>query len=257
MRAESRLSNCPSGAGGALDAPAVIQARAISRRRLCRIGAVSILGLLAPVGCGGPPRPADVAALIRAGDFKAAREAAEAILERNPEDAQILREAGAMAFAAGDFSRARALFTSLQDDESVAAILPSGLRPAHWLALIGLRTGEASAAGLDPFNDPLYQLIAGAMTVEAYVTAKVAAARQVADATLLSIAASPGRDAVLDSLAWRDAPQFRCTANFAAGQRAVMLGDRAAARGLFAAAADIEVDLLERYVAGAELARLA
>lgn len=234
------------------------QARATSRRRFCKIGAASALSLLAPVGCGGLARPVDVAALIRAGDLNAARKAAEAILKRSPDDGQVLLEAGALAFAAGDFSRAHALFAAAQDRESLAAIVPSGMLPAHWLFLTGRRSGQMPAVlGVDLFNDPFCRVLGGAMTVDDYVGAEVAAARQVADATLLSIAASPGRDAALQSLARRDVPQYRCTGNFAAGQRAVMLGDRATARGLFSEAADAAVDLLERYVAKAERARLA
>ncbi len=234
------------------------ETRALARRRFCKIGAASVLSLLAPVGCGGPAHPADVAALIRTGDFNAAREAAEAILKRSPDDGQVLLEAGTLAFAQGDFSRAHALFAAAQDHASLAAIVPSGMLPAHWLFLTWLRSGQTPAVlRIDPINDPLCKVLGGAMAVDAYVEAEVAAARQVADATLLSIAASPGRDAALASLARRDAPQFRCTASFAGGEREVMLGDRATARGLFAAAADAKVDLLERYVAGAELARLA
>jgi hypothetical protein len=254
----------------------------LSRRHLLiGIPAVAILPILP--GCGVVRSRDDIARLMLEGAPDAARRATDTLLERQPDDPRLRMMAGALAFAAGDLGRAAELFAAAGEEVDLAENPPlaTGLAGRHWRALTALRRGmpplpdSPDLAESDPSTalqlasalfpdvqgmaalDPPAALITGGISVEAFVDAKVDAARRMADATVLSVTSSSGRDALLESLAQEHLAEYRCTGSFVAAERALASGDTAAARaGLVAALNAGAVNLLEHHAATIELARL-
>lgn len=203
-----------------------------------------------------------MATLLRVGEFATARDAIEKKLAKDGGDRQSRLIAGALAFQAGDFQRAEVLFAAARDStiDDDASPIVSGIEPQHWLRLTAWRSGGSDSPGdelIMPERDPLGALIVGLISVDEFVTAKIAEARRLADATILSFTQSPGRDSLLDGIAHQHASEFRCTGNFVAAERALAKGDIEAGREFLAAARATKLDdLLEFHIAGAELQRL-
>jgi hypothetical protein len=237
------------------------KARAISRRGLLRACSLSLLCAPLLSACGSKPRSEDVTQLIRDGDYDAARVAAETLIEHGSVDGQMPLLAGALALQAGDFTRAQELFAVKPGPAGDASqtLFATGIEQDHWLRLTALRSGNDIASGITDavFLDPLGAAIAGKISAQEFVGAKVKEARRIADATVLSIQQSPGRDSLLDRLAGEREPQYRCTGNFIAAERMIAASDAAAARGMLMAALETKAeDLLEFHIAKAELMHL-
>jgi hypothetical protein len=234
----------------------------ISRRGLLRVCSLPLFCVSLLSACGSAPREEDVALLIRDGDFDAARVAAETLIARGTIDAQIPLLAGALALQAGDFSRARELFAaeSEQSGDAPQPWFATGLERDHWQRLTALRAGTGMAPEIaDTLAfDPLGAVIAGKISAQEFVNAKIDGARRLADATVLSIQQSAGRDGLLNRLSREQEAHYRCTGNFVAGERSLAAGDRASARQfLQAALASGAENLLEFHVSKAELTHLA
>lgn len=233
----------------------------ISRRRLLRVCTLPLVYAPLLSACGSDPRDEDVAQLIRDGDFDAARTKAEALMQRGAAGEQIPLLAGALALQAGDFTRARELFAAKPGPgaDTSQAFFASGLEQSHWLRLAALRSGIDVGPRLTDAVplDPLGAALAGRISAQAFLRAKIEEARRIADATILSIRQSPGRDDLLDRLAGEGEARFRCTGNFVAAERSLASGDEVSARAFLTAALQGRtVDLLEFHIARAELARL-
>lgn len=215
-------------------------------------------------GCAGDPEPADLAQAIREGDFTAALAAARTLQAQRRDTPELRLVIGAMQFGLHRFGEARSAFASadgagtyLLSDASVDtddALLRTEIAQGDWLHLSALRSGD-SIAGL-PMADPVERVLGGAWDPERYIREKAAWARQMFDASMLSVTTSSGRDAMLADLGDGQAPTFRCTGYFLAGEMALARQDRAAAQKHLAVAAKRELPLLEFYLARAELAQL-
>jgi hypothetical protein len=230
----------------------------IERRALLRACALPLLCTPVLSACSMDPRQEDVARLIRDGDFSAARSTAEKLIARGDDDGQIFLLAGALALQAGDFARARELFAADPADDASRASFASGLAQVHWRRLASMRAGVYADADSSMLAlDPAAELVAGKLSPDAFVSVKVEEARRVADATILSVQQSTGRDAMLDHRAREDEPLYRCTGNFVAAERSLSSGDSVSARRFLTAALERKAEnLLEFHVAKAELARL-
>jgi hypothetical protein len=99
-------------------------------------------------------------------------------------------------------------------------------------------------------------LLSGQISVDAYADEQAAAERASYDAMILSIAASPGRGAFLNSVAATARSQHRCTGHFVMAEAAIAT-DRSsdAAASLAAATATEHASMLEYHLALAERTR--
>jgi hypothetical protein len=231
----------------------------IGRRALLRAWSLPLLCAPLISACSTDPRREDVARLIRDGDFSAARNIAEKLVARGDVDGQMPLLAGALALQAGDFTRADELFAADPADDASQAPFASGLAQVHWRRLASMRSRADAVAGSGTLvSDPVADLVAGRLSPEAFVRVKVEEARRLADAMILSVQQSTGRDALLDQRAREDEPLYRCTGNFVAGERSLAGGDPASANRFLSAALEPKAgNLLEFHIAKAELARLA
>jgi hypothetical protein len=214
--------------------------------------------------CASDPEPADIAQAIRDGDFDGALAAAQALQAEGGDTPELRLVIGAIHFARADFEKARRSFASAgsagtylmadADPDRDEPLLRTDIAQTQWLHLGALRSGDPLPQ--DAGSDPLDRILAGTWSPERYVDASAAMARQLADAAVLTLASSPGRDAMLDRLASVQAADYRCTGYFVAGEAALVGGNVPDARRLLRLATGQEVPLLEFYVARAELARL-
>jgi len=214
--------------------------------------------------CASDPEPADIAQAIRDGDFDDALAAAHALQAQGADTPELRLVIGAMQFGLNRFVDARRWFaaadgagTYLISDATMDgddALIRTEIAQGDWLYLTALRSGE-SLASLQAV-DPVERVLGGAWDPERYIRERVAWSRRMFDASILSIAASAGREAMLDDLANDQAPTFRCTGYFLAGEMALARNDRARASKHLTLATAQELPLLEFYLARAALAGL-
>lgn len=233
----------------------------LTRRRALRLAA-SILVILGPRASASAD-DGDLLQLVKAGALDQARDLAAQWSAASPAASEPRLLAGILCFATGAYPEARAwldrdyaadnyIFGSLTaaDDD----ILRTKLGRNEWLYLASQRAHVPIANVLTP---PLLFVATGHQTVDEYAARQASADRAAIDGLILSFANSPGRQALLDSLARKSEPEHRCTANLLLAEMALARDDRAAARTLLSAATGHALpELLEYYIAIAELARL-
>jgi len=236
-----------------------------SRRDLCQTLAwLPLLAYPALAGCAARPSASSLDEAIRHGRFDRALSIATALRKRNGDTAELRLLTGASFFAREDFAEARRAFASTEiagthllpefDDQPKDLLLRTDVGQEHWLALSTLRLERSLSQTL--MIDTLGRVMIGTSPPERYVEERIRDARRVADATILGIASSPGRDAMLDRRASACAAEYRCTGYFVAAEAALARDDRSEAREMLDRATQRDVPLLEFHVAQAELQRL-
>ncbi|HEY1383435.1 MAG TPA: hypothetical protein VGF43_07455 [Dongiaceae bacterium] len=234
----------------------------MKRREFCL--ATATLLALPLAGCASDPAPADIAEAIRDGDFEDALTAAHALQAQGRDTPELRLVIGAMKFGLNRFDEARRWFASAEgagtyliSDPTMDgddALIRTEIAQGDWLRLTALRSGE-SIANLQAV-DPVERVLSNAWDPARYIREKAAWSRRMFDASILSVTTSAGRDRTLDDLASGEAPIFRCTGYFLAGEMALARNERNLARKHLTTATGQELPLLEFYLAQAELARL-
>jgi hypothetical protein len=236
-----------------------------SRRDLCRLLAgLPLLAQSALAGCASKPSNSSLEQAIREARFDEALSIVTALRSSNADTAELRLLTGASLFVAQDFGEARRAFLSAdaagiylfpeRDGRAEDTLLRTDVRQDHWVALSTLRLEKSLAETVT--IDPLSRVMTGSWPPERYVQERVSAARRVADATILSIASSPGREAMLDDIASARIEEYRCTGYFVAAEVALPRDDRSGAREALTMATQRDVPLLEFHVAQAEHQRL-
>ena len=236
-----------------------------SRRDLCRLLAwLPLLAHSALAGCATKPSDSSLEQAIRENRFDEALSIVTALRSSSADTAELRLLTGASLFVAQDFSEARRAFLSVdavgtylfpeRDGRAEDTPLRTDVRPDHWVALSTLRLEKSLTETVT--IDPLSRVMTGSWPPERYVEERVSAARRAADATILSIASSPGREAMLDDIASARTEEYRCTGYFVAAESALARGDRSGAQQMLGIATRRGLPLLELHVAQAELNRL-